>query len=101
MRMLDYVAAVEALDAELGDAEHKRRMYGECCLYLADQIEHRAAGVALRLYVERKSIRAIAEEMHYSQATIKRIRQQADQQLARIEILSWDGEHVPLCAARR
>lgn len=100
MRMLDYVAEVETLEREQRDATAKRERYRGCCLYLADLLDEHLSRVALRWYLEHKGIKAIAEELHYSQATIKRYRRQADEQLKHIEITYWDGEHVPIFALR-
>lgn len=98
MRMLSYVADIEALEAEAQRQAAARESYRACCLYLADMIPDVPAGVALRHYVEHKTLSAIAKDMGYSLAHVKRMKRQADDDLVRIVITSWDRVHVPACS---
>lgn len=98
MRMLNYVADIEALENDVRRQEAARDAYRGCCLYLAELLPDNLAGVALRYYLEHKGQKVIAAEMDYSQAHIKRLKRNADEELRRIEIIAWDRQHVPLYA---
>ena len=96
VRMLDYMADIQALEEDRQRQIAERATYRGCCLYLSDLLEPILAGVALRAYLEHKGTGAIAEEINYSPATVRRYRKQADEALANIEIMHWDKCHVPL-----
>lgn len=100
MRMLDYMAEVEKLEAKIEDKKALRESYRSCCFYLAELLVPTLAKVMLRFYLERKNIKRIAAEMKYSIATIKRYKRQAEDNLSLIEILYWDRVHVPMILLR-
>lgn len=100
MRMLDYMAEVEKLEAKIEDKKALRESTRSCCFYLSGLLSPTLAKVALRFYLERKSIRKIANEIQYSYATVKRYKKQAEDNLSLIEILYWDRVHVPMILLR-
>lgn len=99
MRMLDYVAQIQGLEADIQRLAASREVCRSCCFYLADLLSDIAADVALSVYLEHKSINAIADAKGCSITTVKRYKRNADFELGRIEILHWDRQHVPLYRA--
>lgn len=100
MRMLDYMEEIEKLEAEVDEKKALRERYRSCCFYLAELLSPTLAKVALRFYLERKTIKRVANELKYSYATIKRYKRQAEDNLRLIEILYWDKVHVPMILLR-
>lgn len=100
VRMLNYLADLQALEEDVARQEAAREACRACCLYLADLLSPTLASVALRTYLEHQGTKAIAEEIKYSEATVRRYKRQADEALARIEITHWDRRHVPMVALR-
>ena len=98
MRMLNYVSDIEALQADAREQEAARDACRASCLYLADMIPDIPAGVALRHYVEHKSMTVIATEMGYSLTHVKRLKRAADDDLSGIVITYWDHVNLPVCS---
>lgn len=96
MRLLDYVANVDELLDERNKAQKQMDADRACCVYLAETLDDNYAGVMLRCWLEGMGLKQVADDMGYSVSSIKRIKRAAEELLARIEILYWDGVNVPV-----
>ena len=97
-KMINYVAEITELEAEAGRLRAEREYIRTGCFYLADMLPGLEAGVVLRYYLEGKGIKAIAEEISYSQSQVRRLKGSGDEMLERITVLMWDRVHVPILA---
>lgn len=96
MRLLDYVENVEELRKRLEDRKQKRDGERACCLYLAEMLPVSLSNVMVRIYLEEQTLAVCAKEMNYSVSQIKRFKRDAEGICRWMNILSWDGFHVPL-----
>lgn len=96
MRLLEQLADIQTMEAELAELEGQREQLRSCCLYLSDMMARALASVALQYYLEHKGYQAIAEDSHYGLTTVKRYKRYADEALRSIEIIHWDGRHTPM-----
>ena len=100
MRMINYVSEIQTLEEDYARQLTARESYRSCCLYLADLLSDCLASVALRTYLEHQGTKAIATAVHVSQATVRRYKRQADDELRKIEITYWDRSNVPIYTLR-
>lgn len=100
MRLLDYVANKEELEASLRKKQQSAEADRACCIYLAEMLAPNHADVMVKIYLESKTLKAAAEEMAYSMTHVKRLRKEAEDICKNTEITYWDGKHVPITAIR-
>ena len=96
MRLLDYVGNIESLRKELSACQQAREEDKDCALYLTEMLPDPLGGVMMRIYVEDKSYREIADEIGYSVSHVKRLRRDAEKLCQSIRVVSWDRRHVPV-----
>lgn len=103
MRLVDYVANIEELRAKLVAREAQKKSDMACAIYLAEGMPPSPpyGRILISAYVDRMSLKAIAEEMNYSQTQARRLKQQAEEMAANLVITYWDGNHVPLTVYRQ
>lgn len=100
MRLLDYVANKEELQAKLDTRRQLKEADRACCIYLAETLLPQLAGIMIRVYIEGKGLKQTGAELGYSASQLKRLKRQAETLCQSIEITYWDGNHVPLTAIR-
>lgn len=98
MKMIDYVAEIAELEADAEALRAELEYIRNSCFYLADMIPDLESSVLLRHYLEGQGIKRIAEEMHYSQSQIRRLKAAGEEMLEGMRVLAWDRVHVPILA---
>lgn len=98
MKLVDYVADIEKLEAKLRDAQTRRDNYAACCVYLAECIPDNLGTVMIDRYVLRYTYSKCGEVMGYSLTHIRRLLAEAENLCKRMELTMWDGIHIPVIA---
>lgn len=100
MRLLDYMNNIDALQKQLTHEESKRASDRACCVYLAEMLPEHLGQLMILRYLDSKTIRACANALHYSESHIRRLLNDAEDMCRNIELIWWDGIHIPVTVIR-
>ncbi len=96
MKLVDYMADLEALEDELQKRKNRKAMDIGCAVYLAEQLPDTMGSIMVRCFLCGQVLRDVAGDLGYSMSHIKRMKREAEQACRNIRITWWDGEHVPV-----
>lgn len=98
MRLVDFMADVEKVQAEIDEIRAQRVRDKACCLYLAEMLPDNYGELLIRRYINGDSVQECAAGMAYSVTHTRRLLREAEGMCRCIELVAWDGSHIPIVA---